>query len=213
MATLLTTFQWIATRFWQIPKTISNNVIWSTKMIQDHPKADNVKENMHDLVLKAQCRCHSALGVSFSASTAMLVVFVLPRTEIHTHINVRERWRTHYPNLYINKGQSRPMYTIFILLIAGPHEKSGHCTHLISNTGITQFHHTQMGHHSCVSKLVNDGQASQATVECLNISRSSQIDGLVQERRNSSALAMELRLSCTKPPKNNIHNAYLHCNI
>ena len=25
------------------------------------------------------------------------------------------------------------------------------------------------------------------------------IDGLVQERRNSSALAMELRLSCTKP--------------
>ena len=24
-------------------------------------------------------------------------------------------------------------------------------------------------------------------------------DGLVQERRNSSALAMELRLSCTKP--------------
>ena len=29
---------------------------------------------------------------------------------------------------------------------------------------------------------------------CLNNSR---IDGLVQERRNSSALAMELRLSCT----------------
>ena len=26
------------------------------------------------------------------------------------------------------------------------------------------------------------------------------IDGLVQERRNSSALAMELRFSCTKPP-------------
>ena len=26
-----------------------------------------------------------------------------------------------------------------------------------------------------------------------------QIDGLVQERRNSSALAMELRLSCTNP--------------
>ena len=25
------------------------------------------------------------------------------------------------------------------------------------------------------------------------------IDGLVQKRRNSSALAMELRLSCTKP--------------
>ena len=25
------------------------------------------------------------------------------------------------------------------------------------------------------------------------------IDGLVQERRNSNALAMELRLSCTKP--------------
>ena len=25
------------------------------------------------------------------------------------------------------------------------------------------------------------------------------IDGLVQERRNSSALAMELRLSCTSP--------------
>ena len=29
----------------------------------------------------------------------------------------------------------------------------------------------------------------------------NQIDGLVQERRNSSVLAMELRLSCTNPPK------------
>ena len=28
-----------------------------------------------------------------------------------------------------------------------------------------------------------------------------EIDGLVQERRNSSALAMELRLSCTNPSK------------
>ena len=28
-----------------------------------------------------------------------------------------------------------------------------------------------------------------------------QVDGLVQERRNSSALAMELRLSCTKPSR------------
>ena len=28
-----------------------------------------------------------------------------------------------------------------------------------------------------------------------------QIDGLVQERCNSSALAMELRLSCTNPAK------------
>ena len=30
----------------------------------------------------------------------------------------------------------------------------------------------------------------------------AQIDGLVQERRNSSALAMELCLSCTNPPIN-----------
>ena len=29
----------------------------------------------------------------------------------------------------------------------------------------------------------------------------NQIDGLVQERRNSSALAMELRLSYTKPSR------------
>ena len=28
-----------------------------------------------------------------------------------------------------------------------------------------------------------------------------QVDGLMQERRNSSALAMELRLSCTDPSK------------
>ena len=28
-----------------------------------------------------------------------------------------------------------------------------------------------------------------------------EIDGLVQKRRNSSALAMELRLSCNNPPK------------
>ena len=31
--------------------------------------------------------------------------------------------------------------------------------------------------------------------------RYGQIDGLVQERRNSSVLAMELRLSCTKPSR------------
>ena len=29
----------------------------------------------------------------------------------------------------------------------------------------------------------------------------SQTDGLLQERRNSSALVMELRLSCTEPSK------------
>ena len=29
------------------------------------------------------------------------------------------------------------------------------------------------------------------------------INGLVQERRNSSALAMELRLSCTNPERRN----------
>ena len=33
----------------------------------------------------------------------------------------------------------------------------------------------------------------------INVLYISYIDGLVQERRNSSALAMELRLSCTKP--------------
>ena len=38
----------------------------------------------------------------------------------------------------------------------------------------------------------------------------SQIDGLVQERRNSSALAMELSFSCTNPSKWFFeHNSYL----
>ena len=32
------------------------------------------------------------------------------------------------------------------------------------------------------------------------------INGLVQERRNSSALAMELRLSCTNPSKSHLYN-------
>ena len=36
------------------------------------------------------------------------------------------------------------------------------------------------------------------------------IDGLVQERRNSSALAMELRLSCTNPSICTPHAAFLH---
>ena len=36
------------------------------------------------------------------------------------------------------------------------------------------------------------------------------IDGFVQERRNSSALAMELRLSCTNP---SIYNVYLAVSI
>ena len=34
-------------------------------------------------------------------------------------------------------------------------------------------------------------------MNCLSII--ANIDGLVQERRNSSVLAMELRLSCTNP--------------
>ena len=34
------------------------------------------------------------------------------------------------------------------------------------------------------------------------------IDGLVQERRNSSALAMELRLSCINPSTWSCHNNY-----
>ena len=34
-----------------------------------------------------------------------------------------------------------------------------------------------------------------------NVGSHFRIDGLVQERRNSSALAMELRLSCTNPLK------------
>ena len=38
-----------------------------------------------------------------------------------------------------------------------------------------------------------------AVIECKR--RKIQIDGLVQERRNSSALAMELRHSCTNPSK------------
>ena len=33
----------------------------------------------------------------------------------------------------------------------------------------------------------------------LCLTEQAYIDGLVQERRNSSALAMELRLSCTNP--------------
>ena len=34
---------------------------------------------------------------------------------------------------------------------------------------------------------------------CVIFSPAHYVDGLVQERRNSSALAMELRLSCTIP--------------
>ena len=33
-----------------------------------------------------------------------------------------------------------------------------------------------------------------------------QIDGLMQKRRNSSALAMELRLLCIKPSINEFHD-------
>ena len=40
-----------------------------------------------------------------------------------------------------------------------------------------------------------------------------QVDGLVQERRNSSALAMELCISCTNPPKWCIHASVIYANI
>ena len=44
--------------------------------------------------------------------------------------------------------------------------------------------------------------ASEATMKNIYIDIIYvQIDGLVQERHNSSALAMELRLSCNNPPK------------
>ena len=50
----------------------------------------------------------------------------------------------------------------------------------------------------CMAKLSSDmvSVISDMSDDNLVITR---IDGLVQERRNSSALAMELRLSCTKP--------------
>ena len=43
---------------------------------------------------------------------------------------------------------------------------------------------------------------------CITPIRYDHIDGLAQERRNSSALAMELRLSCTNPPISLHGNAY-----
>ena len=45
--------------------------------------------------------------------------------------------------------------------------------------------------------------ANKMTLEIISIITTK--DGLVQERRNSSALAMELRLSCTNPSIYNIH--------
>ena len=38
-----------------------------------------------------------------------------------------------------------------------------------------------------------------------HMSMTFHIDGLVQERRNSSAIAMELRLSCTNPSLCELH--------
>ena len=42
---------------------------------------------------------------------------------------------------------------------------------------------------------------------------SQHIDGLVQERRNSSALAMELRLSCTKPSISSKREQNCYCDM
>ena len=42
--------------------------------------------------------------------------------------------------------------------------------------------------------------ALEHTDTCGTERQQNEIDGLVQERRNSSALAMELRLSCTNNP-------------
>ena len=39
-----------------------------------------------------------------------------------------------------------------------------------------------------------------------------QVDGLVQERRNSTALAMELHLSCTNPSKYSLPSMRKHFN-
>ena len=50
------------------------------------------------------------------------------------------------------------------------------------------------------SKVVGLGLADLWEFPTLHRStKTDDIDGLVQERRNSSALAMELRLSCTNP--------------
>ena len=54
-----------------------------------------------------------------------------------------------------------------------------------------------------VSDVVEQLAPNQAD---LTMRRSGQIDGLVQERRNSSALAMELRLSCINPSKWTTHS-------
>ena len=48
--------------------------------------------------------------------------------------------------------------------------------------------------------MVNDSKLRICAVPCLSVLSSDYINGLVQERRNSSALAMELRLSCINLP-------------
>ena len=49
--------------------------------------------------------------------------------------------------------------------------------------------------------IVRYNKIAYKDIQCSNGIARSQIDGLVQERCNSSALAMELRLSCTNPSR------------
>ena len=44
------------------------------------------------------------------------------------------------------------------------------------------------------------------SIRVMTVTMRDHIDGLVQERRNSSALAMELRISCTNPPIYHLSN-------
>ena len=49
---------------------------------------------------------------------------------------------------------------------------------------------------ACHMALYEEAESNMCYVSCVGF-----FDGLVQERRNSSALAMELRFSCTNPAK------------
>ena len=78
---------------------------------------------------------------------------------------------------------------------------SGWRSIVISN--LLFFDHIIFSHNYCSvhydMMVLHSSNINKTPIRLSNIVFHSHIDGLVQERRNSSALAMELRLSCINP--------------
>ena len=79
-----------------------------------------------------------------------------------------------------------------VIILENKHENSSTTA---QSFGLLGMHCSSAGFWYLMIKMISQPERGQI----MSMQSKVRVDGLVQERRNSSALAMELRLSCTNP--------------